>query len=87
MHFAFDFGMIFEDRISGIQCTTFGSPRVGNFSYVKRYERIVPRTHRFIVGADPVPKLPPLVPLGELSHRGFQHAGVEILLDWFVAPI
>jgi len=41
MHFAFDFGLHFNKNIAGIQCTTFGSPRVGNYSFVKRYERIV----------------------------------------------
>jgi predicted lipase len=60
-HFAFEFGSVFHDRIAGIQLTTFGSPRVGNFSYVKRFERIVPAAHRFVVGADPGTSPPPLV--------------------------
>jgi len=41
MHFAFDVGLNFNQKVAGIQCTTFGSPRVGNYSFVKRYERIV----------------------------------------------
>ena len=55
---------------------------MGNYSYVRRYQRVVPRTHRFVVAGDPVPKLPPLLPLGEFTLKGFQHVGVEILLDW-----
>jgi hypothetical protein len=29
-----------------------------------------------------VPKLPPLLPMGEVTLRGFQHVGTEILLNW-----
>src|SRR5205814_9213634 len=37
---------------------TFGSPRVGDFSYALRHGQAVPTSHRFVVGKDPVPKLP-----------------------------
>lgn len=65
----------------GIQLSTFGSPRVGNFAYTSRVMRVISTAHRFCVGGDPVPKLPPSQYFGSLTYDGFQHLGVEILLD------
>jgi len=83
-HFALDIGMrykVMESNLKGLQVSTFGSPRVGNYSYVCRHQRIVPTTHRFCIGGDPVPKLPPAQMFGEYTKWGYQHVGVEILLD------
>lgn len=83
-HFSADIGMkykVLEGNLLGLQCSTFGSPRPGNFSYVCRHRRVVPTTHRFVIAGDPVPKLPPAQAFAEMTKWGYHHVGVEILLD------
>lgn len=42
-----------------IGCVTFGSPRVGDRSFKKAYDRLVPLTKRYVYGEDMVCKVPP----------------------------
>ncbi|MCB0176868.1 MAG: lipase family protein [Anaerolineae bacterium] len=49
-----------------ISCYTYGSPKVGNDSFVKNYNRLVPNTYRCINGHDMVPSAPP----GVFGHVG-----------------
>mmetsp|Transcript_11239 Transcript_11239/g.20882 ORF Transcript_11239/g.20882 Transcript_11239/m.20882 type:complete len:1252 (-) Transcript_11239:208-3963(-) len=72
-----------EGTLPAISCTTFGSPKVGNDSFVARYRRLVPRTHRFVLTTDLTPStpafspyvhtVPPLLmdPLGHVSISPF----------------
>lgn len=82
--FATDVGLRFQTdkcRLLGVHLSTFGSPRVGNFAYTSRVARLVGTIHRFVVGGDPIPKLPPAIVFGEQTKLGYQHVGVEVLLD------
>eukprot|EP00516_Mucochytrium_quahogii_P000424 CAMPEP_0203749242 /NCGR_PEP_ID=MMETSP0098-20131031/3874_1 /ASSEMBLY_ACC=CAM_ASM_000208 /TAXON_ID=96639 /ORGANISM=" , Strain NY0313808BC1" /LENGTH=579 /DNA_ID=CAMNT_0050638239 /DNA_START=2498 /DNA_END=4237 /DNA_ORIENTATION=+ len=79
---AFDLGCYinaFVDERPAICCTTFGSPRIGNYSFVQRYNKIVPATKRFIMASDIIPKTPPRLLRG--PYHGYHHVGLELLLD------
>ena len=41
-----------------ISCITFGSPRVGDFKFVKLYEKYIKESHRYVNDNDPVPCIP-----------------------------
>lgn len=49
-----------------VSCYTYGSPKVGNDLFAKIYNKYVPRTYRFVNGADLVPTIPP----GAFAHVG-----------------
>jgi len=54
---------------------TFGSPRVGDHGFMKRYdERLLRRTVRFVNDQDVVARLPP-------RAMGFQHVGRRVHFD------
>mmetsp|Transcript_23570 Transcript_23570/g.51219 ORF Transcript_23570/g.51219 Transcript_23570/m.51219 type:complete len:1253 (-) Transcript_23570:17-3775(-) len=64
---------------AAVCCTSFGCPRIGSYSFVQRYKRVVPTTKRFVLASDVVPKTPPRVGKGPFS--GFHHVGCELMLD------
>eukprot|EP00516_Mucochytrium_quahogii_P006998 CAMPEP_0203748546 /NCGR_PEP_ID=MMETSP0098-20131031/3402_1 /ASSEMBLY_ACC=CAM_ASM_000208 /TAXON_ID=96639 /ORGANISM=" , Strain NY0313808BC1" /LENGTH=1186 /DNA_ID=CAMNT_0050637321 /DNA_START=910 /DNA_END=4470 /DNA_ORIENTATION=+ len=79
---AFDLGCYinaFVDERAAICCTTYGSPRIGNYSFVQRYKRIVPTTKRFVMASDIIPKTPPRLLRG--PYHGYHHVGLELMLD------
>lgn len=49
-----------------VSCYTYGSPKVGNDSFVKNYNKRVPNTYRCVNGNDMVPSAPP----GVFGHVG-----------------
>ena len=70
------------NKISGVHLTTFGCPRVGNYSFASRHRMAVPSYHRWLIQADMVTKLPPnYTLLGYATKRGFVHSGIEIIMD------
>jgi len=62
-----------------VSCTTFGSPRVGCYSFSQRYKRLVPSCKRFVMANDMVPKTPPRLFTG--LYHGYFHVGCEIIMD------
>jgi len=85
---AFDFTSTIIDRNAtveghvGVTCTTFGCPRIGNYSFAKAYEHVVPGTRRFVMAGDPISKTPVNYPvIADLTGTGHRHVGLEILLD------
>lgn len=43
-----------------VEISTFGSPRVGNKTFAKCYNKAVPQTWRFVDPQDPIPRVPNL---------------------------
>eukprot|EP00981_Chlorochromonas_danica_P008130 scaffold2028_cov181-Ochromonas_danica.AAC.8 len=62
---------VFVKKVN-IVMINFGSPRVGNRSFVQLYNRIVPSSFRVVVDGDLVAGLPP---------SKYAHVGTEILID------
>jgi hypothetical protein len=67
--------LIFSNDISAnrVQVYTYGSPRVGDPTFVQYYNGLVPRTFRVVNLADSVPITPP----ESFQSDTFQHAGQE----------
>ena len=70
-------------NVSGksISCYTYGSPKVGNDSFVKNYNRLIPNTYRCINGRDMVPSAPP----GAFGHVGQAYCvggATEVEYSW-----
>lgn len=81
---AFDFAcylksLLNENDHPAIGCTTFGCPRIGTYSFLKRYRRMVPSTKRFVIASDIIPKTPPR--MFKTMYSGYHHVGTELLLD------
>jgi len=79
---AFDLGIRITNVIrqaAHVAVTTFGCPRVGNFSFQQRFQGVVHSSFRFVLASDIVPKLPPR--FGEISkYNGYHHIGNTVLL-------
>jgi len=63
-----------------VQCTTFGSPRVGNAAFAAYFDAVVDCSERYVNASDKVPKNPTL---------GYAHVGGEVRIGaqnpgWFV---
>ena len=57
-----------------VECHTFGSPRVGNQSFVNIFNRFVSVSHRYVNDLDPVPMIP--------RFPGFYHVkGLQYICD------
>ena len=56
-----------------ISCASFASPRVGGFSFVARFNCLMPENLRFVYEADPVPKYPP-------AYINYRHVSSKIHL-------
>lgn len=52
----------------------FGSPRVGDFSFAREFNKLIPDAFRTVVDGDLVTAVPSF-------YWGFQHIGVEVLVD------
>lgn len=46
-------------NVQKLACYTFGSPRVGNTSFQKEFDKLVPNCYRIVNNDDPIPLLPP----------------------------
>jgi len=64
-----------------IAVTTFGAPKVGTYSFVRRVARVVTSARRVVVAGDIVTKLPVGYPLESVFLSGWFHFGTECLLD------
>jgi predicted lipase len=60
----------FDDKINGLYCVTFGSPRVGNKIFARYLENNLENDHifRFVNSNDIVPRLP--IVFGKYRHIG-----------------
>jgi len=80
---AFDFAQTAKmndpESQPSVGCSTFGCPRVGNYSFVQRFKRMVPSCRRWVLASDIIPKTPPRIWKG--AFQGYHHCGLELLLD------
>lgn len=62
-----------------VAVTTFGAPRICNFSFLVRFHQLIPTAHRFVCAKDAIPKTPPNHHIA--PELGWQHVGICLLLD------
>lgn len=77
---AFDLGVSLKIAPSRIALITWGCPKVGTFSYVKRVHRIIPCAHRIATANDVITQLPFQAPYHDWTLKGWHHVGTEIIL-------
>lgn len=73
------FDVVAQLKIANVTCTTFGSPRIGNTSFKKKYNHAVPATFAFVNAADLVTKLPPKTP----KALSYTSVGTVVLINAF----
>ncbi len=79
---AFDFARRITQNFAlppAISCTTWACPRVGNYSFCRRFARLIPNAKRWVLASDMIPKTPPR--LFKHTYQGYHHVGTELLLD------
>lgn len=78
---AMDLSKVFHLPTNRLSLTTWGCPKVGTFSFVKRFNRVCPSAKRFVMADDIIAKLP-IDPIAKnLTFNGWWHCGTEILLN------
>jgi len=77
--FAANLASITGQRTPAVQCTTFGCPRIGSWSFSQRFRAIVPAARRFVVASDLIPRTP--IRFFKAPYSGYFHCGLELLLD------
>uniref|UniRef100_A0A7S2W9E6 Fungal lipase-type domain-containing protein n=1 Tax=Mucochytrium quahogii TaxID=96639 RepID=A0A7S2W9E6_9STRA len=82
---AFDIALLIGNIVQryrvAVSCTTFGSPRVGNFVFAKRFNALISTCHRFVNAKDFIPKTPVKNLLTKLTLKGYYHVGTLVLLS------
>ena len=51
-----------------VECVTFGSPRVGNISFVEEFDRLVDHSDRIVNGNDPIGSIRSIFSLTRYKH-------------------
>jgi len=64
-----------------VAATTWGAPKVGTFSFMTRFNRVVRSARRFCMADDLITRLPMDPALKGLTLKGWWHCGTEILLS------
>ena len=77
---AFDFAVALKIPVDHLALTTWGCPRVGNYSFARRFARAVPVATRFVCEGDIITRLPFTPPFQDVTFHGWFHCGVEVLL-------
>jgi hypothetical protein len=78
---AFDLAIELSLKRYEISVTTWGAPSVGNFSFARRFARVIPSSLRFVNAGDIITKLPVVTPLQEIFYHGWFPCGEEIVVN------
>lgn len=68
---------ILSPKVLNVTMYNYGSPRVGNHSFQKEYDKWVPDSFRIVVDGDIIPGIPP----SRFLNKAYKHVGTEILID------
>ncbi|DAZ99205.1 TPA: hypothetical protein N0F65_008238 [Lagenidium giganteum] len=73
------FDVVARLKITNVQCTTFGCPRIGNATFQRKYQVAVPATFAFVNASDMITKLPPRTP----RAQPYVGVGTVVLINAF----
>lgn len=77
---AADFKVVYDLPDDQVICMTYGSPKVGNANFARRFNELVPNAFRVVNDADVIPRLPNSI-RGEERLYKYHHAGRTVIVN------
>lgn len=76
---AADFAAFHTEYVNNIACLSYGSPKVGNTGFARRYNKLVKNSFRVVNDSDVVVRMPKSI--GERNCERYHHVGRTVLIN------